>query len=219
MARERKNQANLSDAEWAAFVAAVKAIKAPGAASPTYAEIASAHLMARHQGTAHILPIFLPWHREFLHIFENRLRQEDDTVTIPYWDWTANRTMPTPLSNAGEWGVSRNLAPNDPLPLSLGAAVSLAMQQTAFGSFHMQIVPPHDTVHVVVGGEMGDIQVSPRDVLFWLHHCFLDKLWHNWQTDHPGSNPDVPAPLLPTDLFEHNGNEVMSIADLDYTYA
>lgn len=219
MARQRRNQMNLSDVEWVAFVAAVKAIKEPGAASPTYGEIASAHRSARHQGTAHSLPIFLPWHREFLRVFEDRLRQEDDTVTIPYWDWTTNRTMPAPLSNASEWGVSRNLTPNDPLPVSLGAAVSLAMQQTTFNSFHMQIVPPHDTVHVVVGGDMVNIQILPQDVLFWLHHCFIDKLWHDWQTSPQGSNPDVPNPLLPNDLLDHTGNDVMSIADLDYSYA
>lgn len=219
MARERKNQAQLSDAEWGAFVAAVKAIKEPGAASPTYQEIANAHTMARHQMTAHSFPFFLPWHREYLHIFENRLRQEDDTVTIPYWDWTRNRTMPTPLSLASEWGVSRDLTPNDPLPGSLGFAVSTVMRQQTFLNFHSLMGGPHGTVHVVVGGAMGDIQNSPQDVLFWLHHGFIDKLWHDWQTSAQGSNPDVPDPLLPTDLFEHSGNDVMSIADLAYSYA
>lgn len=219
MARERKNQAHLSDVEWVGFIDAVKAIKVPGTDSPTYEEIANAHLMARHQMTAHSFPIFLPWHREFLRVFEDRLRQEDETVTIPYWDWTRNRTMPTPLSNASEWGVSRDLTPNDPLPGFLGFSVSNALQQETFLNFHSLINGPHGTVHVVVGGEMGDIENSPQDVLFWLHHCFIDKLWNDWQTSALGSNPNLPDPLLPTDLFEHSGNDVLSIADLGYSYS
>ena len=31
---------------------------------------------------------FLPWHRYFLHQYEDMLRMVDPTVYIPYWDWT-----------------------------------------------------------------------------------------------------------------------------------
>ena len=34
-------------------------------------------------------PAFLPWHREFLLMFENALRQvSGKPITVPYWDWT-----------------------------------------------------------------------------------------------------------------------------------
>lgn len=39
---------------------------------------------------AHMRPAFLPWHRQFLYMFESALQQvsNDPSVTIPYWDWT-----------------------------------------------------------------------------------------------------------------------------------
>ena len=41
---------------------------------------------------AHMSPSFLPWHRRFLLDLENALRRVDESVTVPYWDWTRNRT-------------------------------------------------------------------------------------------------------------------------------
>jgi len=39
---------------------------------------------------AHMWASFLPWHREFLLLFEQALQQVsgDPTLTVPYWDWT-----------------------------------------------------------------------------------------------------------------------------------
>jgi tyrosinase len=39
---------------------------------------------------AHMSSAFLPWHREFLLLFEKALQQVsgDPNLTIPYWDWT-----------------------------------------------------------------------------------------------------------------------------------
>ncbi len=216
--RIRKNQALLSDEEWNAFVNAVKAIKGSEAQSPTYDEIVEAHKMARHQMQAHNFPYFLAWHREFLLKFEDRLRQEDENVTIPYWNWTRNRTIPPRLGNPAEWGVTRISQINDPLPGFLGQSVSRAMEQTEYFLFHRTINGPHGTVHVEIGGEMGDIENSPRDVVFWLHHSFLDKLWDDWQIINPSQNPNVPDSLNPTDLFTHTGEQVLSVSDLGYSY-
>jgi len=42
----------------------------------------------------------------------------------------------------------------------------------------------HNRVHVWVGGSMGPAS-SPNDPVFFLHHCFVDKLWADWQALHP----------------------------------
>ena len=39
---------------------------------------------------------------------------------------------------------------------------------------------PHDFCHGIVGGNMGQVWASPRDPLFWLHHCNVDRLWAHW---------------------------------------
>lgn len=42
---------------------------------------------------AHMGPAFFPWHRMYLHLFEQQLREVDPTVSIPYWDWTVDNTV------------------------------------------------------------------------------------------------------------------------------
>jgi hypothetical protein len=43
----------------------------------------------------------------------------------------------------------------------------------------------HNLVHVWVGGSMGPMS-SPNDPVFFMHHCFVDKIWADWQAAHPG---------------------------------
>jgi tyrosinase len=49
----------------------------------------------------------------------------------------------------------------------------------------------HNRVHVWVGGHMTS-NTSPNDPLFWLNHCFVDKIWSDWQTSMIGSMPGMP---------------------------
>ncbi|KAJ3237876.1 hypothetical protein HDU81_008785 [Chytriomyces hyalinus] len=55
------------------------------------------YIHARYVNQAHGLPVFLPWHREFLRQFEEELQLINPDVTIPYWDWGYNAA--SPLSN------------------------------------------------------------------------------------------------------------------------
>ena len=92
------------------------------------------------------------------------------------------------------------------------------MSKTSFRDFHDAINGPHGGVHMSVGGDMGNIEQSPKDVLFWLHNCFIDKLWADWQVQHPGTEPDMSDLLKSDNVFKRTGNEVLSIADLGYRY-
>jgi tyrosinase len=92
----RKNQASLTAAERAAFVAALKALKANG----TYDAFVAQHraaFMAAPNDPAHGGPGFLPWHREYLRRFERALEAIDPNVSIPYWDWTVDNSPTAPL--------------------------------------------------------------------------------------------------------------------------
>ncbi|GAA1819340.1 tyrosinase family protein [Planosporangium flavigriseum] len=79
----------------------------------------------------------------------------------------------------------------------------------------------HNRVHAWIGGHMAS-GVSPNDPVFWLHHCFVDKLWADWQAAHPdqgylpastaGGTPQVVSlddrmrpwgDVTPRDLLDH----------------
>lgn len=56
----------------------------------------------------------------------------------------------------------------------------------------------HNRVHVWVGGSMLP-GTSPNDPVFFLHHCFLDKIWANWQKRM--RDPELGAPELAPHYF------------------
>lgn len=85
----------------------------------------------------------------------------------------------------------------------------------------------HNRGHVWMGGSMLPM-TSPNDVMFFLHHCFVDKIWADWQAMYltegylptgagpPGQNlndlmePTVSGQVTPADMLDHRS--------LGYTY-
>ena len=51
----------------------------------------------------------------------------------------------------------------------------------------------HNSVHVWVGGHMGEVPLAAYDPIFWAHHTTIDRIWRRWQLKHKGSQP--PASL------------------------
>ncbi|MFF9215478.1 tyrosinase family protein [Streptomyces viridosporus] len=94
MAYVRKDAATLTSGEKRRFVNALLEVKRRG----EYDEFVRMHLAyyapdgERGLRTAHMAPSFLPWHRRLLLDLESALRRVDDSVTLPYWDWTRDRT-------------------------------------------------------------------------------------------------------------------------------
>jgi tyrosinase len=66
----------------------------------------------------------------------------------------------------------------------------------------------HNLIHMWVGGSMVPI-TSPNDPVFFLHHCFIDKLWADWQRLH--QNDAGYQPYLPNGGARqgHNLNDPM----------
>ncbi|MFJ4922888.1 tyrosinase family protein [Streptomyces sp. NPDC088725] len=95
----RKNQRNLTGAEKKKFVQAVLELKRRG----TYEEFVELHIQYYISDAedglraGHMAPSFLPWHRQFLLDFEGALQKVDKSVTIPYWDWTADNSHSSSL--------------------------------------------------------------------------------------------------------------------------
>lgn len=66
----------------------------------------------------------------------------------------------------------------------------------------------HNLVHVWVGGHMSEVDVSPNDPVFFLHHCMVDKIWADWQAAHPtatylppGRTANAPGPTDPLNVI------------------
>jgi hypothetical protein len=100
----RKNQATLTAAEKQAFVNALLHLKN---STPSqlglgnrYDDYVQMHMNAmmlmngqnRVPGWAHRAPAFFAWHRVMLRQLELDLQKIDPTVSLPYWDWTVDRT-------------------------------------------------------------------------------------------------------------------------------
>ncbi|MGA4840781.1 tyrosinase family protein [Streptomyces sp. G45] len=101
MVSTRKNQNRLTRAERRRFVDAVLRLKRRG----EYDEFVRIHIDfyvadgERGLRVAHMAPSFFPWHRRFLLDFERALQRVDPAVTVPYWDWTRDRSPAASL-----WG-------------------------------------------------------------------------------------------------------------------
>ncbi|CAC5419672.1 unnamed protein product [Mytilus coruscus] len=72
----------------------------------------------------------------------------------------------------------------------------------------------HDMVHGWVGGidgHMGDVNLSPADPVFWLHHCFVDYLWEKFRERQTklGINSETDYPVVPTTNPGHLPNRSM----------
>lgn len=89
----RKNVKNLTAAERSKFVAAVKELHRQGGYQPfvgTHVSWALPPLAG--PSYAHFTSSFLPWHRYFVLEFERALQRIDATVSVPYWDFTRERS-------------------------------------------------------------------------------------------------------------------------------
>ena len=168
---------------------------------------------------------FLPWHRAYLVNLERRLRQIDPVLFIPYWRWTVNRAIPDWLSDfmppvrmpdGSLLQVQRNV---QPFQLPTTAQVNLELANPTFATFSPAIEGgSHGQVHMWVRGNMGDAVIASSDVLFWLHHCEIDRLWDVWQRTH-SDGPSLPVSERIMDPYAESVEQVMNVADLDYTYA
>lgn len=62
------------------------------------------------------------------------------------------------------------------------------MAQSSFAGFLNEIRHyNHIAGHNGVGGELGDVQTAPVDVIFFCHHFYIDFLWATWQKANPAA--------------------------------
>jgi hypothetical protein len=212
--RCRKNYRDLTTVEKDRFVNALYHVKASGVVD-AYADEHAAHFNHGIHTTSH----FLPWHRDFVRRFEDDLRTYHPAVCIPYWNSTVDTSPADPLwdnSFLGQfdsaWNLNRALGSDVlPTPQQLQTTMALGAYDTFWPTLESAI---HNAPHRWVGGQMAGT-ASPHDPVFFLHHCWIDLLWAQWQLVNPGA-PFVSSgagfglndamhgvPRTPADVLDH----------------
>ncbi|MEO3974006.1 tyrosinase family protein [Streptomyces sp. CAU 1734] len=228
----RRNQAHLTPAQRTAFVEAILELKRRGEYDPFITAHRDIFLsdMTNPLRVGHGAPSALPWHRKYLLDFERALQSVNPRVSLPYWDWTRDRTptaslwapdfmggngrasdgqvMDGPFAHStGDWTITvqyddapflRRSMTTTMSTLPTRAEVRHVLGIDTYDAAPWDITAPgfrnhlegfvgadiHNRVHRWVGGHM-EQPVSPNDPVFWMHHCFVDKLWSDWQWRHP----------------------------------
>src|SRR6476620_2349469 len=185
--------------------------------------------------------LFLPWHRAYLWWLEQALQDQVPGASLPWWDWTRERTIPVAYQAARLDGRpnplagSRMTVPSAVPPLNrrtrrapgrtpgvrlpTEAEIADLLTDSDWASFSDRLESYHDEVHVWVGGDMQDIPTAAFDPVFFAHHCMIDRVWYLWQVRH--GDGGVPADLLPSALppFGKRVTDVLSTQRLGYEYA
>ena len=198
----RQNYRNLTNDEQTRFVQALFSLKDRGVID-RFARVHRTHTAAGIYHSSH----FLPWHREFILRFEQELRAIDGSLSIPYWDSTADSSPSDPLWHKDflgqfdqRWRLDRALGS---AALPTRPMVEANQRRDDYSSFRIELEsnihhPPHNWVSGVMA-----TSASPGDPAFFLHHAWIDLLWARWQRSHPdapfvssGPGRGVDDPLL-----------------------
>jgi tyrosinase len=180
---------------------------------------------------------FLPWHRAYLFELEQKLQAWNPSVSIPYWDWTIDKCIPdwlrdftpTIVVDGTQVNVIRRpgLDPNaNKLPTTND--INIVNQQENYTKFTDALegfkwrdfgleTDTHNRVHRWVGGIMTTM-LSPADILFWLHHANIDRIWSKWQENHANMNPSLDGNDEIMDPWNYREPELRKITDLGYIY-
>lgn len=182
------------DAAIAIYKDAVNKMKALPASNPRswaaqaalHGTVAGGFNFCQH-GTDH----FFSWHRAYLLYFE-QICQEltgEKSFGLPYWNWNQNPVMHPEFTNAASpLFHSRNNTSVAGNPAFTNATLNPIMADGNFFTFSSQIEgTPHNTTHIVVGGDMVT-GGSPLDPIFWAHHCMVDYCWAKWNIELENDN-------------------------------
>ena len=229
----RKNQVKMTQAEKDRFISGIQSLISSG----LYGPLVAIHADMSHRMHSNMGPMgtqrFLPWHRIYLHDLEQMLQTHDPKITIPYWDWANDQSIPpwlqnftptvwvngNPVSVVRQPGALRPSLPDQ-------IDVDKVEAQTTFTAFTDPVPQQpygleglHNFVHVWIGGTMASIPTAPADPIFWLNHANVDRLWDLWQKKNPGKNPDLTGPDAIMDPWSYSEADTRDTKKLGYKYA
>ena len=237
MVRIRKNANTLTTDERDRFVSALAKLNNQGLGR--FKDFRDMHVSVT-LAQAHGAPGFLPWHRAYLLDLERELQVIDASVALPYWRFdrpapniftrdflgasdaigTVQFNATNPLffwSTDSSQGINRTPDfPTSQAPPNLFTEAQTLAISNQYRLFRRMEGNPHGLAHTSFGGFIQDPATAPRDPLFFLLHCNVDRLWAKWQRQNsrfdPGqaasydSNPPSrPGHNLPDTMWPWNG--------------
>jgi len=187
---------------------------------------------------------FLPWHRAYLIAFERELRKIDKTLSLPYWDWDNDQGRLVGFhdflgqSTGRELGLAPRVEPTNPNQRRWFSSDALTeFFETFTGDYFLfsrtletgtrtsagDIVGQHGAGHMWIGGDMANTRISPNDVVFWLHHAAIDRVWAKWQTNNPGERAFISGQEAQLDPWDNeftvdNVDNIAQLGDDSYSY-
>lgn len=137
---------------------------------------------------------FLPWHRLQVAHLERIVGKLSghDRFAMPYWDWQADRYLPSWLVDPASPLYERQRNPGvDRLDFNKarfarsGEVARVSDDDfTAFcgrpGAAGRVEAYGHNIIHMLIGGYMSSTGTAALDPVFWLHHCNIDRVWATW---------------------------------------
>jgi tyrosinase len=157
---------------------------------------------------------FVAWHRAYVLELEHQLQAaiNDPNFRLPYWDYldATQRKIPaafkkttSALFESNRVGTevgfeTADLKQTFSAPQFIGtiaahgfggATVTGGTINGPFSKRGCMEQNPHNTVHVDIGGLMGDPRTAAEDPIFWIHHCNIDRIWEVWIKNGPHTNP------------------------------
>jgi tyrosinase len=199
-----------------------------------YCQHGTRDALGRFQGA----PLFLPWHRAYLHFMELSMQDRVPDVTHAWWDWTSPRSHADGIPELYDQGAlaSQPIAegfprrpgvpdvtsrdPDDAANLPTTVEVEQIVALESFGDFSTQLENQlHNRIHGWVGGAMGAVPIAAFDPVFYAHHAMVDRIWRLWQLRH--GRPGPPESAMPTVLppFPVRVADVIDVTRLGYDYA
>lgn len=208
MVRVRKNANAITTDERNAFLEAFGTLNGSGTGRFTnFRDMHSTFITGRE---GHGNSGFLPWHRAYLLDLEREMQDIDDQVTLPYWKFDAaapnlfSRSFIglndmfgsvefvtghpfTSWTTDGTVGIRRfmNFQPDNAPPNIRSEEDTLALEDGAgnknYAGFLIMEGNPHGRAHTRFALDISDPRTAPKDPLFFLLHCNVDRLWAKWQ--------------------------------------
>ena len=168
--------------------------------------------------------LFLPWHRGFIAIFDQTLRANCGYAgPMPYWDWSFDNAQPTKSQIWKAFGkeptgcitmpIVGNLVSHFPDDHCVARDWLNGLQSSTYSEEEVRLILntndfrqfsfllemfPNYKVHQLVGGYVGDMGMldwSVNDPLFFLHYRNIDRLWAKWQKENKQTFGDNDGPM------------------------